>query len=79
MTTATKRSRDYYIDRIKAHLLKKYPGMSFEVDHVNEHETYVYCYPAVPTDDTYEMTKRAGNIVLNALLNDGYQFYVMGG
>ena len=53
--------------------------MSFEVDHVNEHETYVYCYPAVPTDDTYEMTKRAGNIVLNALLNDGYQFYVMGG
>jgi hypothetical protein len=77
MTTAT-RPRDYYIERIKAHLLKKYPGMSFEVEHISDHETYVYCNPAVPTDDTYEITKRAGNIVVDALVNSGYQIYVMG-
>jgi hypothetical protein len=52
--------------------------MSFEVEHISDHETYVYCNPAVPTDDTYEITKRAGNIVVDALVNSGYQIYVMG-
>jgi hypothetical protein len=76
MTTKT-RPREYYIDRIKAHLLKKYPGMEFEVDHVDERETFVYCYPRVPMEGTYAVTERAGNIVTDALVDDGYRIYVM--
>jgi hypothetical protein len=78
MTTATK-SRDYYIERIEKHLLKKYPGMRFEIESISDSEAYIYCYPTEPTEDTYEITKRAGNIVTDALVDDGYRFYVMAG
>ena len=73
------KSRDYYIDRIQKHLLKKYPGMTFEVDPRNERETYIYCYPVEPTEDTYDITKRAGNIVTDAVVDSGLSFYVMAG
>jgi hypothetical protein len=78
MATATK-SRDYYIEKIEKHLLKKYPGMTFKVDPVNEREIYIYCYPSEPTRDTWEITTRAGNIVTDALLDAGLSFYVMTG
>ncbi len=78
MTTATK-SRDYYVERIEKHLLKKYPGMRFEVEPLDERETYVYCYPAEPLENTFDIIERAGNIVTDALVDSNLRFYVMAG
>ena len=78
MKTAT-RDKQYYIDRIEKHLLKKYPGMRFEIDPLSERETYIFCYPAEPTEDTFAITERAGNIVTDALVDSNLRFYVMAG
>ena len=73
------KSSDHYIERIEKHLLKKYPGMRFEVGAISERETYIYCYPVEPTEDTFAITERAGNIVTDALVDAGLRFYVMAG
>lgn len=78
MTTAT-RSKEYYIERIEKHMLKKYPGMRFEVEPAVDGGTIIYCFPAEPVEDTYDITKRAGNLAVKALVESGFQFYVMSG
>ena len=78
MTTAT-RNRDYYIERIEKHLLKKYPGMRFDVQIFDDRTTFIYCYPAEPTEDTFAITERAGNIATDALVDSNLRFYVMAG
>ena len=45
--------------------------MRFEVDAIGERETYIYCYPVEPTEDTFAITERAGNIVTDALVDAG--------
>ena len=75
MKTATK-PIEYYLERIKKHLLKKYPNLRFETDFIDPQEVYLYFRFDEPREETYSVTKRAGNIATDALVDAGYSIYV---
>jgi hypothetical protein len=66
---------EHYIDKIEAHLLKRYPGLTFCVVHEGEGEATIYYRPYKEEDD-YPILKRAGGIAADALIEAGYKIHI---
>lgn len=70
MVRVIAKSLDYYVTRIQAHLLKKYPELEFKVVSRSPTWATIYYRPYVEKDD-YAIIKRASNLMTDAVI-EGY-------
>jgi hypothetical protein len=76
MVKVKEKSIDHYVEKMQAHLLRKYPDLRFEVVRRGDREATIYYAPFREEDD-YPIIKRVGNIATDALLEGGYRIYIM--
>lgn len=77
MKTAT-RTIDSYIERAKAKMLRKYPELQFEVKRRSPEEAFLFFYGPYDTDnDGVRMLDAAGDVMSDAVVNEGYLLYVL--
>ena len=60
-------------------MLKKYPALRFEIEKRSDREAFLYFFSTEPIDNGYEMSKAAGGVATDALVDAGYRIYVISG
>jgi hypothetical protein len=75
MTTATK-PIEAYVEKIKKHLLRKYPHMTFETVRLADDDVYLYFDNFEPSDYSHEVIHRASAIAVDALVEADYAISV---
>jgi hypothetical protein len=76
MVRAKQKTLAEYVEKIKSHLLKRYPALEFEVVKWNDTDATLY-YRPYSEDDEYPIVKRWGNLATDALIEGGYHIYVI--
>ena len=75
MVTARQRSIEYYVERVKQRLLRRYPQLTFEFIPTSEREGTIYYAPYVEDDDL-DIVHRTGKVAMEALLRDDYVIHI---
>ena len=78
MIKSTEKDLDYYIAKVKAHLLKKFPNLEFEIDKRSDREVAIY-YRPYSEEDEYPIVHRIGNIATDALVESNIRIWVLPG
>ena len=76
MVQVKHKTLDDYVERIKAHILKRYPMLEFEVVKWNERDATVY-YRPYSEENEYPIVERSANLTTDALIEGGYHIYVI--
>jgi len=75
MVRAKEKTIDEYIERLQGHLLKRYPGLQFEVVKWSDTEAAVYYGPYADEDD-FAIIHRASSVTTDALVDSGFSIHV---
>jgi hypothetical protein len=74
MPKAKYKTIDNYVSRIEAHLLRKFPGLQFDVLKFGDREATLLYAPTL--QDVYPVIERASEIATEALVEGGYRIHV---
>ena len=75
MTTAT-RPIEHYVEKIKRHVARKFPYLSFDVVPVGHDEVYVYFHGFDPEENWMLIIHRGSGIAMDALVDAGYRIHI---
>jgi len=64
-----------YLDRVQDHLLKKYPGLRFDIMEQGDNEAVVY-FSGASEEEEYDVILRAARLSTDALVKHGYRIHV---
>ena len=76
MVTTKQRPMGHYIERMKAHLLRRYPHLKFRTVVDDDRDATIYYQPYSEEDD-YDIIHRVGGIATEALVDGGYRIWLM--
>ena len=76
MVRVKERTIDHYIERMKAHLLKKFPDLEFNVVRWSDREATVFYRPYSEAQE-WPIIHRSGGIATDALVDAGYRIWIM--
>jgi len=76
MRQAKERQIDHYIERVKAHLLKKFPYLQLHVEKWSDREATIF-YTPYSEEEEWPIIHRSGGIATDALVDGGFRIYVM--
>ncbi len=78
MTTAT-RPIEHYVEKIRRHLLRRYPDLVLNIVPISETEVFMYFRVDDPEENWFPIIHRASGIAVDALVDAGYRINVQPG